>query len=75
MSRAEEGKNFRSHYYEKVGFRGVDEKKTLETIFNENDGGNPVSHEKLTQFALKCSVPAWARIRVWKMILSKWVLS
>jgi hypothetical protein len=27
---ATDERNFRSYYYEKVGFRGVEEKKTLE---------------------------------------------
>ena len=29
-------RNFRSQYYEKVGFRGVDERKTLELLLDED---------------------------------------
>lgn len=28
----QEDRNFRNHYYEKVGFRGMEERKTIEAI-------------------------------------------
>ena len=47
-------RNFRSHYYEKVGFRGMDERKTLDTILKDD----PISIEKCANFALRCNIPA-----------------
>lgn len=32
-------RNFRSAYYEKVGFRGVEEKKSLEILLKDNPLG------------------------------------
>lgn len=60
-------RNFRSHYYEKVGFRGVDEKKTIELLLNED----PVSVSKCANFALKYSVPSHKRMQLWKLMLGK----
>lgn len=57
--------NFRSHYYEKVGFRGVDERKTLELLWHED----PLNCEKFTAFALKHPIPNCDRLSVWKVIL------
>ena len=60
--------NFRSAYYEKVGFRGVDERKALQAIL----GQNPINIEKLATFILKCSNLAEAsRLFVWKLLLGK----
>lgn len=36
-------RNFRSAYYEKVGFRGVEEKKSLEILLKENPLGQILS--------------------------------
>ena len=60
-------RNFRSHYYEKVGFRGVDEKKTIELLLSED----PISISKCSNFALKYSVPSHKRMQLWKLILGK----
>ena len=60
--------NFRSSYYEKVGFRGVDERKALQAILSQN----PVNIDKLTLFVLKCSsLPESCRLLVWKLVLGK----
>ena len=48
-----EDRNFRSHYYEKVGFRGMDERKTLDLILKDD----PISLEKCVNFALRCTIP------------------
>lgn len=58
-------RNFRSHYYEKVGFHGVDERKTLDVLLHED----PISLEKCSSFAVRCTVPASERLRVWKILL------
>ena len=47
-------RNFRSHYYEKVGVRGMDERKTLEIILKDD----PISLEKCVNFTLRCTIPA-----------------
>jgi len=59
-------RNFRSLYYEKVGFRGVDERKTIEALLAED----PVSWEKCAHFALKFSVPSDRRKDLWKVVLN-----
>ncbi len=61
------GKNFRSHYYDKVGFRGVDERKVVDGLLAQS----PVSISKCASFALKCSVPGDRRRQLWKLILGK----
>ena len=58
-------RNFRSHYYEKVGFRSVDERKTIDALLGED----PVSVSKCSQFALSCAVPSSRRCELWKVIL------
>ena len=60
-------RNFRTQYYEKVGFRGVDERKTLELLLNED----PINLNKLQNFALQFSIPSFDRIIVWKFMLGK----
>ena len=60
-------RNFRSQYYEKVGFRGVDERKTLELLLNED----PININKLNNFSLQFSIPSSDRIVIWKFILGK----
>lgn len=37
-------RNFRSAYYEKVGFRGVEEKKSLEILLKDNPLGQTRHH-------------------------------
>ncbi len=37
-------RNFRSAYYEKVGFRGVEEKKSLEILMKDNPLGESHHH-------------------------------
>ncbi|XP_066581621.1 TBC1 domain family member 7 isoform X2 [Prorops nasuta] len=58
-------RNFRSSYYEKVGFRSVEEKKSLEILLKEQ----PFDKAKLKQFCLRFTVPAMYRNYVWKILL------
>ena len=60
-----EDRNFRSHYYEKVGFKGVDERKTVELLLAED----PINVDKCACFAVKCSVPTERRLTLWKVVL------
>jgi hypothetical protein len=60
LARRSEDRNFRSHYYEKVGFRGMDERKMLDNILKDD----PVSHEKCVNFAVRCTIPASDRLHV-----------
>ena len=62
---AADERNFRSYYYEKVGFRGVEEKKSLEILMKDK----PLDVIKLKQFSLRFPVPAIHRNRVWKVLL------
>ena len=64
-------RNFRSYYYEKVGFRGVEEKKSLEILLKDK----PLDVMKLKQFCLRFPVPTTHRNRVWKVLLGKWLIS
>lgn len=48
----EDLRNFRNSYYERVGCRSVEEKKSLEILFKEN----PVNIGKLFQFLKMFSV-------------------
>lgn len=61
-------RNFRSSYYEKVGCRGVEEKKSLEILMKEK----PWDKVKLKQFCLRFTVPAAYRNLVWKVLLGKY---
>ncbi|XP_014607883.1 PREDICTED: TBC1 domain family member 7 [Polistes canadensis] len=58
-------RNFRSSYYEKVGFRSVEEKKSLEILLKEH----PFDKMKLKQFCLRFTVPAMYRNLIWKILL------
>lgn len=58
-------RNFRSAYYEKVGFRSVEEKKTLEMLLKDK----PLDMGKLKQFCLRFSVPPTHRKLLWKLLL------
>ena len=62
---AKDDRNFRSHYYEKVGFRGVEERKTLEVLWSDD----PLNIDKFCSFALKHSLPSCDRLQVWKVCL------
>lgn len=65
----EEQRNFRSAYYEKVGCRSVEEKKSLEILLKEK----PLNKSKLKQFCLSFTVPAMHRSLLWKILLGKCV--
>lgn len=58
-------RNFRSSYYEKVGFRSVEEKKSLEILLKEH----PLDKMKLKQFCLRFTVPVMYRNLIWKILL------
>lgn len=58
-------RNFRSTYYEKVGFRGVEEKKSLEILLKDN----PLDVEKLSTFSQRFPLPSMYRLHVWKVLL------
>ena len=64
-SMGKDDRNFRSQYYEKVGFRGVDERKELELMWQED----PLKIEIFSNFALKHTLPIADRLSVWKVIL------
>ncbi|KAG8442391.1 hypothetical protein GDO86_011256 [Hymenochirus boettgeri] len=58
-------RNFRSVYYEKVGFRGVEEKKSLEILLKDDR----LDIEKLCTFCHRFPLPSMYRILVWKVLL------
>ncbi|ELU09969.1 hypothetical protein CAPTEDRAFT_171622 [Capitella teleta] len=58
-------RNFRSSYLEKVGIKGIEEKKSLEIILKEQ----PIDLEKLSQFCLRFTIPSAYRNLVWKILL------
>ncbi|KAM3928014.1 TBC1 domain family member 7-like [Leptodactylus fuscus] len=58
-------RNFRSVYYEKVGFRGVEEKKSLEILLKDERW----DMEKLCTFCQRFPLPSMYRILVWKVLL------
>ncbi|XP_067683712.1 TBC1 domain family member 7-like isoform X2 [Haliotis asinina] len=60
-----EERNFRSCYYDKCGFRAVEEKKSIEILLKEQ----PMDVEKLSQFCLRFPVPTKYRHYVWKILL------
>lgn len=64
---ATDERNFRSTYYEKVGFRSVEEKKSLEILLKDR----PLDKVKLKQFCLRFSVPGAYRNLLWKLLLGK----
>lgn len=59
-------RNFRSHYYEKVGFRGVEEKRSLDKLLAETPC---IDSEKLQHFCLRFTVPDIYRSSVWRILL------
>ncbi|XP_019143390.3 TBC1 domain family member 7 isoform X2 [Corvus cornix cornix] len=58
-------RNFRSVYYEKVGFRGVEEKKSLEILLKDDR----LDVEKLCTFSQRFPLPSMYRVLVWKVLL------
>lgn len=60
-------RNFRSAYYERVGCRGVEERKSLDILLKEK----PLNRSKLKQFCLSFSVPACYRNSLWNILLGK----
>ncbi|XP_052800444.1 TBC1 domain family member 7-like isoform X1 [Mya arenaria] len=58
-------RNFRSYYYEKVGFRAIEEKKSIELLLKDK----PIDVEKLRQYCLRFPVSARYRHYLWKVIL------
>ncbi|XP_015598973.1 TBC1 domain family member 7 isoform X3 [Cephus cinctus] len=58
-------RNFRSSYYEKVGFRSVEERKSLEILLKDR----PFDKAKLKQFCLRFTVPTLYRNFLWKILL------
>ncbi|KAL7984491.1 hypothetical protein Chor_003061 [Crotalus horridus] len=58
-------RNFRSVYYEKVGFRGVEEKKSLEILLKDDR----LDIEKLCTFSQRFPLPSMYRMLVWKVLL------
>ncbi|XP_049784742.1 TBC1 domain family member 7 [Schistocerca cancellata] len=62
---ASDERNFRSSYYEKVGFRSVEEKKSLEILLKDK----PLDKMKLRQFCIRFTVPGIYRNLVWKVLL------
>ncbi len=58
-------RNFRSAYFEKVGIKGVEEKKTLEILLKEDI----LDNSKLSQFCLKSVLPSQYRNYMWKVLL------
>lgn len=60
-------RNFRSAYYEKVGCRSVEEKKSLEILLKEK----PLNRLKLKQFCLSYAVPVVYRNLLWNLLLGK----
>lgn len=62
----EDTRNFRSIYYEKVGCRSVEEKKSLEILLKEN----PVNLPKLRQFLKLFAVPSLQRAIIYNVVLN-----
>lgn len=67
----DDGKNFRAGYYERVGFKGVDVKKSLEVLLNES----PNDLFKLSQFGLKFDISNVHRVVLWKVLLGETFLN
>lgn len=62
---AEDVRNFRAYYYDKFGFRGVEEKKSIEILLKEKS----LDLAKLSEFCIRFPVPAMHRFLVWKVML------
>ncbi|XP_054162586.1 TBC1 domain family member 7-like [Oppia nitens] len=59
-------RNFRYFYYEKVGFRGVEEKKSLDILLTEKPND---LLSKLSAFAHRFPIPGMYRKLIWKLLL------
>eukprot|EP00054_Salpingoeca_dolichothecata_P024251 m.164726 g.164726 ORF g.164726 m.164726 type:complete len:242 (-) comp24954_c0_seq5:47-772(-) len=57
--------NFRKSYYSKIGFHGVEIKKTIETLLE----GDLVDVEILARCCLEFELPETSRLEVWKYLL------
>lgn len=62
-----EDRNFRYCYYEKVGFRGVEEKKSLDILLGEKPSD---LLSKLSSFTLRFALPGMYRKLIWKLLLN-----
>jgi hypothetical protein len=60
----ENEKNFRSSYYTKVGFRTVEERKSIEAFLSPK-----VDLIKIKLFLKSYSLPEVHRLRVWRLLL------
>ena len=58
-------RNFRSHYYEKMGFRGVEEKKSLDILLREK----PIDLARIQNFCLRFPLPSIYRVQVWQLLV------
>lgn len=58
-------RNFRSHYYEKMGFRGVEEKKSLDILLREK----PIDLARIHNFCLRFPLPGIYRVQVWQLLV------
>ena len=65
MSASDEQRNFRSQYYEKMGFRCVEEKRSLEPLLREV----PVDGARLAHVVRLHLVPGCYRPLVWRLLL------
>ncbi|XP_066253163.1 TBC1 domain family member 7 isoform X1 [Euwallacea similis] len=65
MTMSTDERNFRSIYYEKVGFKNVEEKKSLEILLKEKH----LDLGKLKQFCLRFTVPHVYRSFLYKLLL------
>lgn len=61
-----EDRNFRYGYYEKVGFGGIEEKKSLEILLREKP---PDLLARLSQLTSRYSLSAIHRKQVWQLLL------
>lgn len=59
-----DGRNFRSLYYEKVGCKSVEERKSLEILFKEK----VIDVNRVRQFCSRFSVPFHYRSYVWRVV-------
>ena len=59
-------RNFRYFYYEKVGFRGVEEKKSLDILLAEKPSD---LLSKLSAFTHRFQLPGMYRKQLWKLLL------
>ena len=59
-------RNFRNHYYDKMGLHAVEEKKSLESMLSEDK----IDVNKMMTFCLNFSLPVITRPLVWKVLLT-----